>query len=300
MNSDELFSGLNRGLLQERGSAFRRNLEKNLSLIKKHGGLADVIPALKERHVIIAGAGPSLDRSAVPMLGAAGDDSFVIIASDMAVRPLYERGIVPQFVITCETTPVPFFSGIDTSAMHLLAFSCSSHATVRSWRGPLSFYNWMLKGEFYDSLWERAGTDLGFVATGSIVTTQAVAIAMGCGVLSLMLAGNDLGFYDRFYASGTVGSDRLCATTGRLLPLPGVEMAACRRSRHYEIVREGRTLFTNRQFLAARLWLEELFGKKPFPVADCSSPGCSGNAVYKTGMDEYIRSVKNFNKDGKE
>ena len=292
MDKAGLFSTLNSGIIAERGAAFRRNLEKNLPLIGKSGGLGPVIPMLQGRHVIITGAGPSLDANISSLAGIAGDRRFALIAADMALRPLAIRGISPDFVITCEATPVDFFSGIDTSRMHLLAFSCSSFTSLRKWRGRISFYNWMLEGDFFSSLWERAGTGLGYVATGSIVTTQAVSIAMGCGILSLMLAGNDMGFRDRFYALETVRFTRGHHESGRFSPAAGIEMGTCRNNRCYELVRDGRTFFTNRQFLAARYWLDELFGREPFPVADCSFPGCSPSIVYKTGLDEYINTVK--------
>lgn len=297
MDRAELFSKLNSGMLAERGAAFRRNLEKNLPLIALWGGLGPVMPLFRGRHVIIAGAGPSLDACQASLAGIAGDGRFMIIAADMALRPLSRRGIIPDFVITCESTPADFFSGIDTSGMHLLAFSCTSFSSLRKWRGRISFYNWMLQGDFFNSLWERAGTGLGYVATGSIVTTQAVSIAMGCGILSLMLAGNDMGFRDRFYAAETARFTRSHLESGRFSPAPGIEMDLCRKNRHYEVVRDKRTFFTNHQFLAARYWLDELFGREPFPVADCSYPGCSPAMVYKTGLDNYINTVKQNSED---
>lgn len=292
MDRSELFSALNSGMLAERGASFMRNLDKNLPLIRISGGLGPVMPLLRGRHVIVAGAGPSLDRQISALKGISGDGRFVLVAADMALGPLVKSGIIPDFVITCESTPVDFFSGIDTSGMHLLAFSCSSFSSLRKWAGRISFYNWMLEGDFFNSLWERAGTGLGYVATGSIVTTQAVSIAMGCGILSLMLAGNDMGFRDRFYASGTVRSEAAHVACGRFSPAASVEMGVCRKNRYYEVVRDNRTFFTNHQFLAARYWLDELFGREPFPVADCSFPGCSASIVYKTGLDEYINTVK--------
>ena len=41
-----------------------------------------------------------------------------------------------------------FFSEIDTENMHLLSFSCSSYSNIRKWKGKISFFNWMVDGEF--------------------------------------------------------------------------------------------------------------------------------------------------------
>lgn len=291
MKKDELFSALNSGMIAERGRAFRKNLEKNLPMIAEHGGLAGIVQRISGKHAVVIGAGPSLDANIELLSGISGDSRFVLVAADMALKPLITAGVVPDYVITCETLSPGFFSGIDSERMHLLAFSCSSHSSLRSWKGKISFYNWMIEGDFFSSLWDLAGSTLGYVATGSTVTTQAVAIVMGCGILSLMLLGNDLGFYDRFYASGTARMDRNCLLLDRFVTLTGVEMKTCRNNRQYEIVRDGRTFYTNNQFLAARYWLEDLFAREPFPVADCSFPGCSASIVYKTGLNEYIESI---------
>jgi len=293
MNKHELFASLNSGILAERGVAFARNLKKNLPLIKKHGGLHDVAAELRGRHVVVAGAGPTLHGSIGLLADAAQSGDVLIIASDAALYPLWCGGIVPDYVITCETLPTECFRGVDTSGIRLLAFSCSSNYMLRSWRGGISFYNWMLQGDAYSRLWELAGEGLGYVATGSIVTTQAVSIAMGCRVSSLMLLGNDLGFYDSFYSRGTARMESIASRAGRFATPEGESMGMCRRSREYEILRGGRTYYTNAQFLAARLWLEELFGREPFPVADCSLPGCSPSIVYKTGLEEYLNSIRN-------
>ena len=56
--------------------------------------------------------------------------------------------------------------------------------------------------KFIISYGEKPVLDLGFAATGSIVTTQAISIALGCNIQSLMLLGNDMGFKTEYYVKG--------------------------------------------------------------------------------------------------
>jgi len=288
---DELFNNINAGVLDERLFAFRRNVEKNLPLIKKHGGLQDVIPLLTGRHIFIAGAGPSLEKD-IPLLKKInGMASAVLISADMTLKALLKHGIRPSFVISCETTPALFFAGVDASAMRLLAFSCASPTNIRSWNGDLSFYNWMIHGEPYDSLWERAGAGLGFVATASIVSTQAVSIALGCSPASVVLIGNDMGFTDSYYARGCEPLCRDLSHCDRLAPFVSLQSLRARRSRHYEIRRNGRIFYTNSQFLAAKMWFEKLFKEHNCPVYDCSLPGCSETSVIKTNLDDILTAL---------
>jgi len=291
INRQEIYAGLNSGLKNERGEALKKNLVKNLPVISFSGGLRKVIGDFSGKHVVVIGAGPTLDKNISHLKKYRERLGFVYLASDMALRPLLLSGIKPRYVITCETTPADFFSGLDTSGIHLLSFSCSSPSNLRKWKGEISFYNWMIEGEPYTELWDRAGRDLGSVATGSIVTTQAVSIVLGCNPSSLLLVGNDMGFYDRFYARGTVNSEKRLLESRRLNPDVNIEINTARKGRFYEIRRNGALFFTNNQFLAAKYWLEDLFGEKPYPVIDCSEPGCSEGKVVRMELKDYLDNV---------
>jgi hypothetical protein len=295
INQDEIFSKLNEGMLLERSRAFRINLSKNKSLITECGGLRPVVERFSGKHLLVIGSGPSLDSCYDVLKKLRLREDVIFLASDMALRPLCEHGIYPQYVITCETTPTDFFSGIDTGGIHLLSFSCASYSNIRKWRGGISFYNWMVDGEFYDNLWRESGEGLGFVATGSIVTTQAVSMVLGCGVASLLLVGNDMAFFDRFYASGAHPAERKFFSSGRFNTPSSIDMNRGRAARDYHVKRDGELFYTNNQFLAAKLWLEKLFASAPYPVADSSTPGCSPGSVHKIGLGEYSEIFNNKN-----
>lgn len=288
MDRDELFKEINRGIGEERYRAFRHNLRKNMPYIRRFGGLDRVVRLLTDRHIVIVGAGPSLAADLDALKKYGGRRELAVIATDMALRPLVKRGIRPGFVISCETTPAGFFDCIDTASMHLLAFSCIAHSTLRSWNGDISFYNWMLRGGQYDELWAEAGEGLGYVATGSIVTTQAVSIALGCPISSLALAGNDLAFRRSYYLRGTLRHARYAEMCARFSSPESMEFHAIRRASGYVIDRGGGKYFTNGQFLAAKLWLEDLFSRLDMPIIDSSEPGCSEKSVRKAGLKAHL------------
>ncbi|MBN2040952.1 MAG: DUF115 domain-containing protein [Spirochaetes bacterium] len=291
MDTASLYKNLNEGILEERFRAFQNNLDKNLGIIHECGGLKNVIPAFTDKHIIIAGSGPSLENELDVLKKYQFRDNIIIIAADMALLPLTKNGIAPHFVISCEATPVDYFSNIETGKMHLLAFSCMSNTNLRKWTGRVSFYNWMIHNDMYNSLWEKAGNDLGFVATGSIVTTQAVSIAAGCTVSSIMLIGNDLGFSAEYYTRGTINYIRNLHNVHRLKPLETHDFYSTIRARNYRINRGDKYYFTNNQFLAAKYWLEDLFKKTRLPVYDSGEPGCSPEVVKKTSLKKYLENT---------
>jgi hypothetical protein len=291
VDRDRLFGDLNEGILAERRAAFERNLRHNLPLIRRHGGLKKIIPELSGKAAVVIGAGPSLETNLALLKRCQQRRELIYIAVDMALGPLSYAGIRPHFVISCEASPVDFFGSVDTADLHLLAFSCVSCVNLRKWRGDMSFYNWMIHRPEYDALWEEAGRDLGFLGTGSLVTTQAAAFALGSGASALVLVGNDLGFADRYYARGTVAHRRTRETSCRLSPPETLEMRRSLGAREYRILRGARGYYTTRQFLAGKLWLEDLFRNARVPVYDCSDPGCSEKYVAKIELRDFMGTI---------
>ncbi|MFC1671083.1 6-hydroxymethylpterin diphosphokinase MptE-like protein [Spirochaetota bacterium] len=292
IDKELLYKNLNEGIIDERFRAFGLNLNKSLDLIKQHGGLSRIVNNFEDKIIIVVGAGPSLDKNFDLLKKYQHRDEIIILSTDMALKPLIKHSIYPQYVISCETIPVDFFSSIDTKDIHLLAFSCMSNINLKKWKGAISFYNWMLSNPEYNVLWEKSGEDLGFVATGSIVTTQAVSLALGCRIRSLVLVGNDLGFGARYYAKESVAYYNSLIKLNRYSVFQTVDMNLSRKKREYEIRRGSRVFYTNSQFLAAKMWLEELFGKQDIPIYDCSEPGCSEKYVAKISLKDFFKTLQ--------
>lgn len=274
MQSDKelLYANLQEGMLQERSRLFQRNLRHNRSLIDRYGGLRKVIPLVQGKKAVILGAGSTLPESLEWLRRWQHHRDIVVIATDMAWRPLRLAGIEPAFAITCETTPFPFFTDTSSSDATLLAFSCSSPSNLRQWQGDYSFYNWMLRGEPWDAMWQDTG-DLGFLGTGSVVTTQALAFAIGAGATSVLLLGNDLAFQREYHSRGTASRQRLYGKVSRMASMEGLEFSRTRKAKEYMIVHKGREFFTTPQFLAARYWMEDLLKQQDVDIIDGSIPG---------------------------
>lgn len=287
-NTQTLYRKLNEGMLEERLRAFQINLQKNLPHIQKCGGIATVVTSLRGKNICILGAGPSLERACGVLRKYQHRQELAIIAVDMALLPLLSRGIVPAYVISCETTPLDYFDTAESDKIHLLAFSCMASVNVRKWRGRISFFNWMIGGAPYDELWEKAGKELGAIATGNIVTTQALSLAFGCAPESVFIAGNDLAFDRVYYTPGTVVHQARVRTSSRLFPIETADQEMMRKCRDYEFHRKDRTYYTSHQFYAAKTWLEELLSKTKILVFDSSEPGISGKYAAKISPEAYF------------
>ena len=288
LDKNTLYKNLNEGLMEERHKVLKSNLKKNLNSIKAFGGLKNILHLFDNKNIIVIGAGPSLEQNYNLLKKYQNRSEFVFVSTDISLLPLMKNGIKPAFVFSCETNPVDFFSNIDTKNIHLVAFSCVSNINLRKWQGSVSFYNWMLDNDFYNELWEMAGKDLGFVATASIVTTQVISFALGCNVKSIVLVGNDLGFSNKYYVNGVSSYFKHLHNSSRLNNINSFDMRFIRRKREYEIIRGDKTFYSNSQFLAAKLWLEDLFTHQKISIYDCSIPGCSEKNVIKIELKNFF------------
>jgi hypothetical protein len=298
IKSKKLYSNFNEGIIDKKYKSFERNLELNIESIKKYGGLKRIIPFFNNKNIIIIGAGTSLDLNIKILKKYYQNPAFLTIATDMALRPLSIYEIIPDYAISCETRIMDFFSGLSfKNNPHLISFSCISNSNLRKWNGDISFYNWTMDTPEYNKLWNRAGSNLGGLASGNIVTTNAISLAIGAGAKSIILIGNDLGFVDRFYCKESISSYKNSLKTNRYNINSGIEMDISRRNRKYQISRADKIYYTNNQFYAAKLWLEEFFSKHQIPVFDASIPGCSDEFVNKIDLNNFfsktIKSSRN-------
>ncbi|HOE20117.1 MAG TPA: DUF115 domain-containing protein [Spirochaetota bacterium] len=291
MQQQNLYQALNQGLILERYTCIKRNIEKNKVLIAKWGGLQKVVSLLSGKHVIVCGAGKSLDDATKVLRKYQHRNDLVIIAADMAYKPLVVNGINPQFTISCEAMPVPYYAFLPTSSCHLLAFSGVNSITAGTWKGRISFYNWMIYDEPFKLLWKIAGEHLGYVATASIVTTQAISLSLGCPIASLSIVGNDLAFKHSYYAGNTVVSERFLMEYNRCNTANTQDYAMIQKKKMYIVKRRESIYYTDHQFLAARQWLEDLFSQITVPVYDCSVPGCAENKVIKIAINKVMNKL---------
>ncbi len=288
MNTESLYQAINQGLLQERFAIIKRNITRNKVLIEKWGGLQKVVSLFSGKHVVVCGAGSSLNDALKVLKKYQYRKDLIILATDMAYRPLVLSGIQPHFSISCEAMPVSYYAFLPTSSCHLLAFSGVSSNTLRAWKGKISFYNWMIYESPFDTLWKLAGEHLGYVATASIVTTQAISLALGCSIASLTMVGNDLAFKNNYYAPHTVVCQRFMMNYNRFSTANSNDYAMIQKKKMYMIKRRESIYYTDHQFLAAKQWLENLLTKVSVPVYDCSIPGCSESKVIKTSINKAM------------
>jgi len=165
------------------------------------------IDLLKDRFTgcpgVVISAGPSLSRN-IDRLGELKGKA-VLCAVQTALRPLMDRGIVPDFVTSLDFHEMSrkFFEGVgDLREVHLVAEPKASCRVVDAYPGPVSLL---------DSSWARLvlGDELAArdgLPAGATVAHLAFYLAVHLGCDPIIFVGQDLAF------------------TGHVFYVPGVEI----------------------------------------------------------------------------
>jgi hypothetical protein len=193
---ENLGSGLTRFFFEKRWTL---NLLRNLTLDRPWVPLSPPAGG-EDRPAIIASAGPGL-ADAVGYLKEQRE-TFTLVATDTALRPLLLAGVVPDVVAALDGS---YFNAMDFE-IHapdhvLLAADVSCHPLIlRHWRGAAALFQSHPLGsdeaDLRQRVLESAGISDAFpkIATTGHITHTAMELAVALGHRRLGLVGLDLGY----------------------------------------------------------------------------------------------------------
>lgn len=232
-------------------SLWNRNILLNLRQLLNGSRLNSLISQLKDRDVIICGAGPSLAQSLTDLKKYR--DHFTLFAADTAFLPLTAAGIMPDAVFAsdpqwlnhyfCQSesaaAPLWVLDPVVTPGIpHFLEAQGIDPARIFFWNNPFKL----------DEEIRAVDGSRGEVAHGGSVSTNAFDIARQGRAARIILTGQDLSFSDStahvkgaalesmvFYRSNRFRSFEN-HNYGQMSALPPVEVSA---------VGERKSVFTN-------------------------------------------------------
>lgn len=172
------------------------NIFHNLHYLYEGYSVADLHNILPENvPAIIVSAGPSLNKNIMDLKEAQG--KACIIATDTAMKPLLNAGIVPDlFVIVDGLKPAELFEHRDISKTAMVTMTAVSREPMDLHKGKKFFYysNSMYETELVravDAMKER-DVLLPDIPTGGSVATSAFSLGIYMGAKTVILVGQDL------------------------------------------------------------------------------------------------------------
>ncbi len=207
-----------------RGFFIQANLLRNLPFMIRSQSLDVFENALIGVPAIVVGAGPSLNKNIDRLKNV--PTGVLLVAVDTALRPLRQRGIQPDIIVTCDPMKINLrhFEGIPSLGDSILAYLPESHPEILERFGGahlLCLHDFesktleYLADSFHTRSRFRRGMNVGYCAF-------SLARQMGCS--PIILAGLDLAIGDgsRSHAEGTGNvSDVVLSDDGETARLKG-------------------------------------------------------------------------------
>lgn len=173
-----------------------RNIFHNLQYLYEGYTVADLKGILPEDvPVIVVSAGPSLNKNLQDIKAAVG--KACIIATDTAMKPLLNAGIIPDlFVIVDGLKPAELFEHKDISKSGMVTMTAVSREPMDLHKGKKFFYYSGSPFEtelvrFIDAM-EKREVLLPDLPTGGSVATSAFSLGVYMGAKNIILVGQDL------------------------------------------------------------------------------------------------------------
>ena len=187
------------------------------------GLLPDDVP------VIVVSAGPSLNKNIMDLKKAVG--KACIIATDTALKPLLNAGIIPDlFVIVDGLKPAFLFEHEDLSKVPMVTMTGVSIEPMKLHKGKKFFYysGSGLENEMLFAISRKEGRDrtLLDLPTGGSVATSAYSMGIVMGAKTVILIGQDLAMTgNRTHADGTFQDkmDEIDADSGEYFEVESVD-----------------------------------------------------------------------------
>lgn len=167
--------------------------------------LAGILP--ENVPTIVVSAGPSLNKNIMELKNAVG--KACIIATDTAMKPLLNAGIIPNlFVIIDGLKPGILFEHKELSKVPMVTMTGVSVEPMQYHKGKKFFYysSSPFEHQILRELGEKDGTirTLPDLKTGGSVATSAYSLGVMMGSRIVILVGQDLAFTgNKTHANGT-------------------------------------------------------------------------------------------------
>lgn len=236
---------------------------------------------------IVVSAGPSLNKNIEDLRAAQGKAN--IIATDTAMKPLLNAGIIPNlFVVVDGLKPGDLFQHKDISKVPMVTMTAISVEPMELHKGKKFFYqsDSMIETELMTRIAKKDSEAKGIpvLPSGGSVATSAYTLGIGMGSHTIILVGQDLAMTgNRTHADGTFKTkmDEIDVNSGEYFEIEAVD---------------GGKVLTRMDFKLYLDWFEEQIRRQTgIRVIDATEGGAKIHGAEVMTLKEAIE--KNCKKD---
>lgn len=164
-------------------------ISNNSSFIEQDHDVRQLFASGNTEHYIICGAGPTLVEHYQWLKSPACQNNYTLIAVDAAVAPLYQEGIIPDFIVSIDPKAKHLFTGF-YEQVPLVYFPVVDADFIASWPGQ-RFVAYST-GRLYDAI--NKLIPRGRLYCGGSVIHPAIDLAVNMRAKNIILLGADFSF----------------------------------------------------------------------------------------------------------
>lgn len=302
-------------LFPEKTSAFIQELKHHIDSIKIHWNTTALFTSVNAKNIfhncvymyngysisslfhllpkdiptIVVSAGPSLNKNIQDLKAAVGKAN--IIATDTAMKPLLNAGIIPNFFVVVDgRKPGLLFEHKDISKVPIVTMNAISIEPMQIHKGKKFFYRTdsAIETEILENTSKKSKTpiELPILETGGSVATSAYSLGIYMGSRTVILMGQDLAMTNnQTHADGTFKEkmDQIDINSGEYFEVEAMD---------------GGTVLTRADFKNYLDWFEKQIKiKSHIRVIDATEGGAKIHGAEVMTLKEAIEKtcLKDFN-----
>jgi hypothetical protein len=255
---------------------WRANIIANAPYIRRSGSAYDRYRGIgKDKACIIIGASPALKHNYQALCDLQHDSRFILVACSSSLKFLVEKDIRPKFVLMMDgaANVARYIDVGEKSRGITLIAACLIHPkSLDKWQGNVRFVRVAADPEFekesirltkIKDQFPGGGTQFNAAVLFSYLTLQSKV---------LIFMGNELAYDEQYYLDRKDEKDK-----------------------HFQkyawVGIDGKVAYTNQNFIAAKLWLEDVLGKWKGVFINATEAGILGSSQ-RYGQLPYILQMK--------
>jgi len=255
---------------------WRKNVIDNAPYIRRSGSAYDRYRGIgKDKASVIIGASPKLKENWHALYDLQNDSRFILVACSSSLKFLLEKDIKPKFVFMMDgAADVARYINVgDKSQGITLIASCLIHPkSLKVWQGNVRFVRVEVDKDFEKRSIQLTKIKDQFPGGGTQFNAAVLFAYMTLQSRILIFMGNELSYNEQYYLDRQDEKDKQF----QKYPWVGVD---------------GSVAYTNHNFIASKLWLEDALGKWKGVFINATEAGILGSSQ-RYGQLPYILQMK--------
>ncbi len=295
-------NSINTATLKRFDRLWTKNTFKNSLYLFSNPGINTVKGLAEGLACIVIAAGPSIEND-IEKIIRLSKMGYVIISVDTALKPLLEKSLIPDFVVSVDPQFINslflnpgFYSNIKKEKLPILVSDPAVHSsTLKNYPGKI-----ILTSSVFPpgKIVERFSGEKGYIAAGGSVSVAAFDLARILGCDPIVIAGLDLSYKnDRTHLRGSFIDTYRNIKSNKLFPILNFIAEYMKSGAPFKTRNnKGEICYTDRRMLLYHSWFERNALISDSVIINSTNEGLPLTGIDYKSIDSILKQNKKYDK----